>query len=87
MEEVRQMFMTMKGTRRAPHREEMALADFGESQYKANTRYSRIHFPKLSGEDLRGWVYRCKRFFEYEDTTEESKVKVAAIHLERRALQ
>jgi len=87
MEEVRQMFVTMKGTCKAPHREEMALADSGGSQYRANTRYSRIDFPKFSGEDLRGWVYRCEQFFEYEDTTEESKVKVVAIYLEGRALQ
>ncbi|KAH0709731.1 hypothetical protein KY290_011135 [Solanum tuberosum] len=87
MEEVRQMFVTMKGTRKAPHKEEMALANSGGSQYRANTRYSHIDFPKFSGEDLRGWVYRCEQFFEYEDTVEESKVKVAAIHLEGRALQ
>lgn len=84
------MFVTMKGTRKAPHREEMALADSGRSggsQYRANTRYSRINFLKFNGEDLRGWIYRCEIFFEYDDTAEESKVKVLAIHLEGRALQ
>ena len=34
-----------------------------------------------------GWVYRCGRFFEIDETPMDARVKLASIHLEGRALQ
>ncbi|KAG8386982.1 hypothetical protein BUALT_Bualt03G0205200 [Buddleja alternifolia] len=55
--------------------------------YQAPTRFSQIEFPKFRGEDLRGWIYRCEQFFEVDDTPPDAKVKIAAVHLEGKALQ
>ncbi|KAG8384225.1 hypothetical protein BUALT_Bualt04G0095800 [Buddleja alternifolia] len=55
--------------------------------YQVSTKRSTIEFPKFNGKNLRGWVYRCEQFFEMDETPNESKVKLAAVHLEGRALQ
>ncbi|KAG8387730.1 hypothetical protein BUALT_Bualt02G0051800 [Buddleja alternifolia] len=55
--------------------------------YQAPTRFSQVEFPKFRGEDLRGWVYRCEQFFEVDDTPPDAKVRIAAVHLEGKALQ
>ncbi|XP_022008416.1 uncharacterized protein LOC110907795 [Helianthus annuus] len=50
-------------------------------------RIGKIDFPKFSGEDVEGWVYRCEHFFAMDDTPDESKLRCAAVHLEGDALQ
>ncbi|KAG8369325.1 hypothetical protein BUALT_Bualt15G0139500 [Buddleja alternifolia] len=55
--------------------------------YHVPTKCSRVEFPKFWGEDLRGWVYRCEQFFEVDETPSDAKVKLAAVHLEGKALQ
>nr|CAD1833858.1 unnamed protein product [Ananas comosus var. bracteatus] len=50
-------------------------------------RLTKLEFPRFNGEELKGWLYRCEQFFEIDGTPEDSKVKIAAIHLEGRALQ
>lgn len=47
--------------------------------------YSRVKLPQFGGDDLRGWIYRCENYFDYEETAEDSKVKIATINLEGRA--
>ncbi|KAG8380503.1 hypothetical protein BUALT_Bualt06G0022400 [Buddleja alternifolia] len=59
----------------------------GNSSYQILTKCSTVEFPKFLGDDLRGWVYRCEQFFEVDATPSESKVKLAAVHLEGKALQ
>lgn len=39
------------------------------------------------GEDLQGWMYWCGQLFDYDGIAEDSKVKIANINLEGRALQ
>ncbi|KAF3618461.1 hypothetical protein FXO38_33407 [Capsicum annuum] len=55
--------------------------------HNPGTRYSRVEFPRFGGEDLRGWVYHCEQFFEYDGTIEDMMVKIASINLKGRALQ
>lgn len=62
-------------------------SEIGHQIYTAPTRQTRVEFPRFSGEDLRGWLYRCENFFELDNTPWDMKVRVAAVHLERRALQ
>ncbi|KAF5783699.1 putative nucleotidyltransferase, Ribonuclease H [Helianthus annuus] len=50
-------------------------------------RIGKIEFPKFSGEDVEGWVYRCEHFFAMDDTPPDSKLRCAAVHLEGDALQ
>ncbi|XP_042059320.1 uncharacterized protein LOC121803777 [Salvia splendens] len=55
-------------------------------QYFA-TRQSKVGFPIFNGEDLTGWILRCDHFFEVDLTPDESKVRLAVINFEGRALQ
>ncbi|KAK8938871.1 hypothetical protein KSP39_PZI011490 [Platanthera zijinensis] len=50
------------------------------------TRFSRLEFPKFSGEAVTDWIYRCEQFFEIDGTPEEQRVKIAAAHVEGKAL-
>ena len=56
------------------------------NQYFA-TRQAKVDFPRFNGDDLNGWIYRCQQFFDVDGTPMESRVKLAAINLEGRALQ
>ena len=58
----------------------------GRGQYFA-TRQAKVDFPQFSGEDLSGWLYKCQQFFEVDNTPPESRVRLAAINLNGRALQ
>ncbi|KAG8390797.1 hypothetical protein BUALT_Bualt01G0120900 [Buddleja alternifolia] len=55
--------------------------------YQIPTKVSRVEFPHFSGEDLRGWLYKCEQFFEVDETPSTAKVKLASVHLEGKALQ
>ncbi|XP_042059529.1 uncharacterized protein LOC121804042 [Salvia splendens] len=86
-------------TRFAPHTHDMAghfaggasHGQFGggphhRQQYFA-TRQSKVGFPIFTGEDLAGWILRCDHFFAVDLTPEDSKVRLAVINFEGRALQ
>ncbi|GJR90562.1 reverse transcriptase [Tanacetum coccineum] len=48
----------------------------GRGSQTHNTQYgrmSKIEFPKFHGEDVKGWVYRCKQFFKIDGIEEERK--------------
>ncbi|KAL0293778.1 UNVERIFIED_CONTAM: hypothetical protein Scaly_2574900 [Sesamum calycinum] len=48
----------------------------------------RIEFPRFSGEDFSGWIYKCDQFFQvYKNTPDELKVRLASIHMEGDALR
>ncbi|PWA99579.1 hypothetical protein CTI12_AA005680 [Artemisia annua] len=49
-------------------------------------RMSKLEFPKFSGDDVKGWLFRCQQFFKVDDVAEEDKVKIATIHLYDKAL-
>lgn len=50
------------------------------------TRLAKIEFPKFDGTDLKPWLFRCRQFFDLENVTDENKVKLAALHMEGKAL-
>ncbi|XP_076960274.1 uncharacterized protein LOC143636597 [Bidens hawaiensis] len=50
-------------------------------------RIGKVKFPKFSGEDVEGWVYRCEHFFAMDETPDETKLRCAVVHLEGDALQ
>ncbi|GJX55739.1 retrotransposon-related protein [Tanacetum coccineum] len=47
---------------------------------------AKIEFPKFSGDDPTGWVYRCNHFFKVDAVEENQKVKLAFMHLYDKAL-
>lgn len=51
------------------------------------SRFTKIEFPRFDGENLKGWLYCCEQLCEIDGTSEESKVRLASIHLEGKALQ
>ncbi|GJW13961.1 retrovirus-related pol polyprotein from transposon TNT 1-94 [Tanacetum coccineum] len=60
-----------------------------EGRGKDTSRFSRLgklEFPKFSGDDVQGWLYRVKQFFAVDNIHEGDKVKIASIHLHDKAL-
>lgn len=50
------------------------------------SRMTKVEFPKFEGTDLRSWLYKCNQFFQLDDIEDNQRVRLAAIHLEGRAL-
>ncbi|XP_022031762.1 uncharacterized protein LOC110932814 [Helianthus annuus] len=50
-------------------------------------RIGKVEFPKFSGEDVEGWIYRCEHFFAMDETPDDVKLRCAVVHLEGDALQ
>lgn len=48
---------------------------------------TKVEFPKFWGDDLKSWLYKCEQFFMLDNVGDEARVKLAAIHLEGKALQ
>lgn len=49
-------------------------------------RMTKVEFPKFDGTELRSWFYKCNQFFQLDDISDPQKVRLAAIHLEGKAL-
>ncbi|KAM3201517.1 hypothetical protein P3L10_033880 [Capsicum annuum] len=49
--------------------------------------YSKLDFPRFSGEDVCSWLFRVEQFFEFEEIAVDQKVGMTAIHLEGEAIQ
>ena len=52
----------------------------------AQTKYSKLNFPTFEGENPKGLVYKCERFFKYNEVPKLEKVAIASMHLEGKAL-
>lgn len=55
----------------------------GQLQY---SRLAKVDFPKFSGDDVKGWIYRCQQFFKVDEISDDKKVHLASIHLFDKAL-
>lgn len=51
-----------------------------------SSRMTKIEFPKFDGTELRSWIYKCNQFFQLDEIADPQRVKLAAIHLEGKAL-
>ncbi|GJV00541.1 putative nucleotidyltransferase, ribonuclease H, partial [Tanacetum coccineum] len=49
-------------------------------------RLTKLDLPKFSGDDVKGWIYRCNQFFQLDNVAGNQKVKIASIHLHDKAL-
>nr|GEY38514.1 hypothetical protein [Tanacetum cinerariifolium] len=58
-----------------------------DSRNNRSLRIGKIDFPKFSGDDVEGWVYRCEHFNAMDETPEGMKLRYAVVHLEGDALQ
>ena len=50
------------------------------------SRMGKLEFPKFYGEDVQGWLFRVKKFFDVDNVHEEDKIKMVSIHLYDKAL-
>ncbi|GJU29432.1 hypothetical protein Tco_1173021 [Tanacetum coccineum] len=54
----------------------------GQSQNQHQfTRMTKVDFPKFSGDDVKGWIFRCEQFFSIDEISENHKVKLIYVHL------
>nr|GEW40745.1 retrotransposable element Tf2 [Tanacetum cinerariifolium] len=37
------------------------------------TRMTKVEFPKFSGDDVKGWIFRCEQFFSIDEILENQK--------------
>ncbi|GJU29374.1 ty3-gypsy retrotransposon protein [Tanacetum coccineum] len=51
-----------------------------------NALQQRIDGVCFSGDDVKGWIYRCNQFFQLDNVADNQKVKIASIHLHDKAL-
>ncbi|GJX58361.1 retrotransposon-related protein [Tanacetum coccineum] len=58
----------------------------GNNQMVQYGRMSKIEFPKFNGDDVKGWIFRCRQFFRIDHVPEEMKVELAAMHVYDKAL-
>ncbi|EEF52232.1 conserved hypothetical protein [Ricinus communis] len=57
------------------------------NNYQMATRVTKIEFSRFDEEDLEGWLFKCELFFQFDFTPSNARVKLAAIHMEGKALQ
>lgn len=49
------------------------------------SRSIRVDFPRFNGDDPRGWLRRCQRYFMFNPMTDLEKVMLASMHLDGKA--
>ncbi|KAA8524177.1 hypothetical protein F0562_010393 [Nyssa sinensis] len=52
-----------------------------------HSQFTKMDFPKFSGDDPTKWLSRASQYFEFQETVEEQKVALASFHLEGEANQ
>ena len=57
----------------------------GESSSRFS-RMGKLEFPKFHGDDVQGWLFRVKQFFDVDNVHAADKIKMVSIHLYDRAL-
>ncbi|KAH7692048.1 Retrotransposon gag domain-containing protein [Dioscorea alata] len=50
-------------------------------------KLTKLEFPKFNADHLYDWLFKCKQFFEFDETPGGIKVKIASLHLEGASLQ
>ncbi|GJU07857.1 glycoside hydrolase, catalytic domain-containing protein [Tanacetum coccineum] len=58
----------------------------GNRGNQSHNMMAKIKFPKFSGEDVKGWVFRYKQFFVLNQVIDAEKVNIISIHLYDKAL-
>jgi hypothetical protein len=90
MNEIRQLILSRKNDeeQHSSHRSQPYKGNRqdGPHQHYA-TRISKIDFPKFDGKKMKEWLYKCDQFFALDATPDDSRVRLASIHLEGHALQ
>ncbi|KAJ7949633.1 Ty3/gypsy retrotransposon protein [Quillaja saponaria] len=59
--------------------------DNRQGEYHLMKRAMQVEFPKFDGDNLRTWIFKSQEFFEVDQTPEEMKVQIAAMHFGEKA--
>lgn len=68
------------------HDRDTNFQPYQNRQHPFSARMTKVEFPKFDGTELRSWLYRCNQFFQIDEIPDDQKVRLAAIHLEGKAL-
>ena len=58
----------------------------GQNGQVSVSRMTKVEFPKFSGDDVRGWMFRCEQFFAIDNIPDDQKVRLISVHLFDKAL-
>ena len=58
----------------------------GQNGQSSISRMTKVEFPKFSGDDVRGWMFRCEQFFAIDNIPDDQKVRLISVHLFDKAL-
>ncbi|GKF81814.1 hypothetical protein Tco_0240416, partial [Tanacetum coccineum] len=67
----------------------ISLQNLTRAANRQQTQYSRltkVEFPKFSGDDVRGWIFRREQFFLINIIHEDQKVRLLSVYLFDKAL-
>ncbi|KAG8389855.1 hypothetical protein BUALT_Bualt01G0022200 [Buddleja alternifolia] len=78
------MLSLNKGNR---HNSQYNFSFLQKASYESPTKCLKIELPKFYGENAIDWLYQCEHNFEINRTPEQSRVEVAVMHMEGKALQ
>lgn len=42
---------------------------------------TKLDIRRFSGDDVKGWLFRCEQFFKVDNIQDEYKVQMASMHL------
>ncbi|KAG8364002.1 hypothetical protein BUALT_Bualt19G0081000 [Buddleja alternifolia] len=71
---------------RVTERQEHAAEPGGINNHSSYTPFPKVEFPHFHGDNPTTWIKKCNRYFQVVSTiTDDQKVPLASIHLERKA--
>ncbi|KAJ4777533.1 polyprotein [Rhynchospora pubera] len=68
-----------------PHRNFNAQNQRYNQFHTTNLPAPKLEFPTFSGNNPRGWLYKCERFFQMAQIPERHKLEVATMHMQGKA--
>jgi hypothetical protein len=76
-----------KGETSQKGRQPASACSFTSTCFDRSHQQLKLSFPKFSGDDPTGWVYKAEQFFEFQNIVNDQRVQLASFHLEGLALQ
>lgn len=64
---------------------QQSRSGIGESSSRFS-RMGKLEFPKFHGDDVQGWLFRAKQFFDVDNVHADDKIDIVSIHLYDKAL-
>ncbi|KAG8372393.1 hypothetical protein BUALT_Bualt12G0061600 [Buddleja alternifolia] len=85
--ELRQTISMLSSNKGNRHNSQYNFSSLQKASYDSPTKCLKIELSKFYGENAIDWLYQCEHNFEINRTPEQSRVEVAVMHMEGKALQ